>query len=59
MGFPCKNCERRHPACWGDCEVYRQYRKHYDETKDEMHRKMEARDFLSDSFAKKRKRKNR
>ena len=26
----CKNCNDRHPACWGSCEKYRAARADYD-----------------------------
>ena len=28
---PCKGCEERHEACWGDCEKYKSWKSMLDE----------------------------
>lgn len=52
MTCPCKDCDHRHEACWGECEVYKAYRKHYQDMRKDRLRTQEARAFLSDSFVK-------
>lgn len=29
MTNPCKDCEKRHEACWGHCEDYKAWKKQY------------------------------
>ena len=52
MNSPCMNCEMRHEACWADCDVYKNYRVHYDRMRAARLKSFEARSFLSDSFVK-------
>lgn len=33
MSFTCKNCERRHPACWSDCPDYLRDKQRTDEVR--------------------------
>ncbi len=28
---PCKDCEKRHPGCHGECEAYAEFQKQHDE----------------------------
>ena len=50
MLCPCKDCDFRHEACWASCEVYKDYRKHYDGMRDEKLKTRLAREFLNDSY---------
>lgn len=32
-GFPCKDCQERHLACWQDCERYKKAKREHTEKK--------------------------
>lgn len=46
-GFPCKNCQERHRACWQDCERYKEAKRNHIDKKrkqvDEIHKMQDYR----------------
>lgn len=34
---PCKGCDRRHAACWGECAEYRAWKKALEEAREAKH----------------------
>lgn len=50
MDCPCKDCEFRHPACWSECEPYKQYKKAFDAEKLDRDKSRHAQEFLCDMY---------
>ena len=59
MTCPCKDCEFRHQACWSDCKVYKDWRKHFDGIREDEQKTRGARSFLSECFLKQDRRNRR
>lgn len=47
MRNPCKNCEKRSPACWGSCEEYIAWKAEWDNGKAKAKEEMLVIDYQS------------
>lgn len=50
MNYPCKDCEFRHTACWGDCEVYKAYKKQVEDERAKRVKSENAKSFLYECY---------
>ena len=46
MTCPCRNCEFRHPCCHAECEVYKDFRKQFEEMRKDKARQRKIDEFI-------------